>query len=49
MGDLKLDRAVLVKDMTEKEFDAQFDKHDLRCELEREDEKYQVKLRSTPK
>ena len=36
MGDLKLDRAILIKSMTEKEFDAQFDKHDLRCELEAE-------------
>ena len=36
IGDLKLDRAILIKSMTEKEFEAQFDKHDLRCELEAE-------------
>jgi hypothetical protein len=49
MGDLKLDRAVLIRSMTEKEFDAQFDKHDLRCELEAENEKYEVKLEIHPK
>jgi hypothetical protein len=48
-GDLKLDRAVLIKSMTEKEFEAQFDKHDLRCELEAQNEKYEVKLEIHPK
>lgn len=48
-GDLKLDRAILIKSMTEKEFEAQFDKHDLRCELEGESERYEVKLEIHPK
>jgi hypothetical protein len=49
IGDLKLDRATLIKSMTEPEFEAQFDKHDLRCELEGEKEKYEVKLQIHPK
>ena len=49
VGDLKLDRATLIKSMTETEFEAQFDKHDLRCELEAETEKYEVKLQIHPK
>ena len=47
--DLKLDRATLVKSMTLPEFEAQFDKHDIRCELEGEKEKYEVKLEIKPK
>ena len=49
MGDLRVDRATLIKGMTEPEFEAQFDKHDLRCELEGEKEKYEVKLQIHPK
>jgi hypothetical protein len=49
IGDLKLDRATFIKSMTEPEFEAQFDKHDLRCELEGEKEKYEVKLEIHPK
>ncbi len=48
-SDLRLDRATLIKAMTEPEFEAQFDKHDLRCELEGEKEKYEVKLQIAPK
>jgi hypothetical protein len=48
-SDLKLDRATLIKAMTEPEFEAKFDKHDLRCELEGEKEKYEVKLQIQPK
>jgi hypothetical protein len=47
--DLKFDRATLVKGMTLPEFEAQFDKHDIRCELEGEKEKYEVKLQIQPK
>ena len=47
--DLKFDRATLVKGMTLPEFEAQFDKHDIRCELEGETEKYEVKLQIQPK
>jgi hypothetical protein len=48
-ADLKLDRATLAKAMSEPAFEAQFDKHDLRCELEGEKEKYEVKLQIQPK
>jgi len=48
-GNLKVDRATLIKGMTEPEFEAQFDKHDLHCELEGEKEKYEVKLQIQPK
>jgi hypothetical protein len=44
-----LDRATLVKAMSEPEFEAQFGKHDLRCEFEGEKEKYEVKLQIQPK
>src|SRR5207237_32269 len=48
--DLKLDRSLLVKAMTTpSEFEAQFDKHDITCELEGEKENYQVKLQIHPK
>ena len=47
--DLKFDRATLVKSMTVPDFEAQFDKHDIRCELEGETEKYEVKLQIQPK
>jgi hypothetical protein len=48
-GDLKIDRATLVKIMTEPEHEAQFDKHQLRCELEGEKENYEVNLEIHPK
>jgi hypothetical protein len=48
-GDLKLDRATLIKSMAEPEFEAQFEKHDLRCELDGEKEKYEVKLQIHPR
>jgi hypothetical protein len=48
-SELKLDRATLIKAMTEPELEVQFDKHDLRCELEGEKEKYEVKLEVQPK
>ena len=49
IGALKLDRATLIKSMTEPEFEAQFDKHDLRCQLEAEAEQYEVTLQIHPK
>jgi hypothetical protein len=49
MGDLKFDRAMLVKAMSAPEFEAQFDKHDIRCELEGEKDTYDVKLEIHPK
>jgi len=47
--DLKFDRATLIKSMTLPEFEAQFDTHNIRCELEGEKEKYEVKLQIQPK
>jgi hypothetical protein len=47
--DLKFDRATLVKSMTLPDFEAQFEKHDIRCELEGETEKYEIKLQIQPK
>ena len=47
--DLKFDRATLVKSMTLPDFEAQFDKHDIRCQLDGETEKYDVKLQIQPK
>jgi hypothetical protein len=49
MGDLKFDRATLIKAMTEPQVEVQFDKHDIRCELEGEKEKYDVKMQIHPK
>jgi hypothetical protein len=46
---LKFDRAELVKSMTLPEFEAKFDQHDIRCELEGETEKFEVKLQIQPK
>ena len=47
--DLKFDRATLVKAMAEKDYEAQFAQHQVSCELDREAEKYQVKLQIQPK
>jgi hypothetical protein len=47
--DLKFDRATLVKAMSEKDYEAQFGQHEVACELDREAEKYQVKLQIQPK
>src|SRR5262249_30698436 len=46
---LKFDRSVLVKAMTEKDFEAQFEAHEVNCELDREAEKYQIKMEIKPK
>jgi hypothetical protein len=48
-GELKFDRAMLIKAMTEPEYEAQFDKHNVRCELEAEKEKYDVTMQIHPK
>lgn len=51
MGELKIDRALLVQAMSGPEFEAKFDKHELQCELdlEKNNEKYTVKVQLTPK
>lgn len=48
-GDLKIDRALLVQAMSGPEFEAKFDKHELRCEFDLEKDKYSVKMQLTPK
>ena len=48
-ADLKFDRATLVKAMSEKDYEAQLPQHQVSCELDREAEKYQVKLHIQPK
>jgi hypothetical protein len=47
--DLKFDRATLIKAMSEKTYEAQFPQHEVACELDREAEKYQVKMQIHPK
>jgi hypothetical protein len=49
VGDLKLSREIVVKALTEPEYEAQFEKHEVRCELERDKDKYQVKVEIEPK
>ena len=48
-GEIKLDRAVLVKAMQDAEFEAQFDTHDIRCQIEGDKDKYDVKAQIHPK
>lgn len=50
-GDLKLDRALLVKAMSGGEFEAQFEQHDVRCEIDsgKDKDKYDVTLQIRPK
>ena len=48
-GDLKIDRAILIKAMTEPEFEAQFDAHEVQCQFDGEKEKYDVKMQLQPK
>jgi hypothetical protein len=48
-ADLKFDRATLIKAMSEPTFEAAFEKHDVKCELDRDADKYEVKIEMTPK
>lgn len=48
-GELKIDRAVLVKAMSGPEYVATFEKHELSCEIDREKDKYTMKVQLTPK
>lgn len=45
---IKVDRALLVKAMREPEFVAQFDTHDIRCQIEGEKETYDVTAQVRP-
>jgi hypothetical protein len=46
---LKFKRATLAKAMTEPEYEASFEKHQIKCELDREKDKYQVNVEIAPK
>jgi hypothetical protein len=48
-AEIKLDRGVLVKAMQEAEFEARFDAHDVRCQIESVKDKYDVKVQIRPK
>lgn len=48
-SDIKVDRAMLVKAMTEPDFEAQFDTYSIRCEIDNAKDKYQVALEMHPK
>jgi hypothetical protein len=48
-SELKFDRATLVKAMQEPDFEAQFDTYDIRCEIENDKDKYDVKAQLRPK
>jgi hypothetical protein len=47
--ELKFDRALVLKSQTEPQFDADFGRHDINCEFDRETDKYTVKVEMTPK
>jgi hypothetical protein len=47
--DLKFDRETLIKSQTSPTFDADFGRHDITCELDRETDKYTIKIEMTPK
>ena len=48
-ADLKFKRGDLIKAMTDDAYDLQLDKHDIKCELDRETDKYEIKMEIAPK
>jgi hypothetical protein len=48
-SELKFDRAILVKAMQEKDFEAQFDSYDVRCQIDNAKDKYDVTAQVHPK
>ena len=48
-GDMKLDRGLLVKAMQEPEFEAQFETHNIRCQIDNAKERYDVTLQVRPR
>lgn len=48
-ADLKFKRGDLIKAMTDDAYDLQLDKHDIKCELDRETDKYEIKMEISPK
>ncbi len=47
--DLKFKRETLAKAMTVPEYEAAFDRHEIKCQLDREKDKYEVKVEIAPK
>lgn len=47
--DLKFNRETLIKAVSEPEYEAQFDRHDIKCEIERATDKYEMKVEIAPK
>ncbi|NJO23022.1 MAG: hypothetical protein HC868_08800 [Sphingomonadales bacterium] len=48
-SDLKFDRATLIKAMQETDFEAQFETHDIRCQIDNANDKYDVTAQVRPK
>ena len=48
-SELKFDRATLIKAMQEPDFEAQFDTYDIRCQIDNDKDKYDVKAQLRPK
>ena len=48
-ADLKFKRADLIKAMADDAYDLQLEKHDIKCELDRETDKYEIKMEIAPK
>ncbi len=48
-ADLKFKRAALTKAISEPEYELAVDKHDIKCELDREPDKYEVRMEIAPK
>jgi hypothetical protein len=49
VADVKIDRALLVKAMQEPEFEAQFETHGIRCQIDNAKDKYEVTAQIRPK
>src|SRR5690606_7800179 len=47
-ANVKVDRALLVKAMAEAQFEAKFDTYDIRCEIDKGEDKYKVSLQVRP-
>ncbi len=48
-ADLKFKRDDLIKATTAPDYELQIDKHDIKCELDREKDKYEIKVEMSPK
>jgi hypothetical protein len=48
-ADLKFKRDALIKAVSQPEYELAVDKHDVKCELDRENDKYQISMEISPK